>query len=226
MSSLTKNQLIILLVIGGVIISVIAYYIYTITYKEDYEQIEEISELNVTKENKKEENTTEEQEEIVVHIAGEVKNPGIIRTKEGSRIADIIEKAGGITEKANINDINLAYIVEDGQKITIPSIKNEKEIESITTENGEGIISQTPESKTNSNTSNNNNDISKKVNINKANKEELQKLQGIGEATAEKIIEYRKQNENFKKIEDIKNVPRNRRSKIRKYKRKYKYKII
>lgn len=218
MSSLSKNQLVIMLVIGGVIISVIGYYIYTITYKDSYEQIDEISELNVTKEDKKEENLKEEQtEEIVVHIAGEVKNPGIIRTKEGARIADIIEEAGGITEKANINDINLAYIIEDGQKITIPSIEQEKDIESITTQNGEGIITKTPETSGSSNESSSTTNNSQKININKASSEELQNLQGIGESTAEKIIEYRKQNGNFKQIEDIKNVPRNRRSKIRKH---------
>ena len=210
MTSLSKNQLIIMLIAGGVIISVIAYYIYTITYKEDNEQVNQISEINIANEEEKEEKSqNENQEEIVVHIAGEVKNPGIIRTKEGARIADIIEKAGGITQKANINDINLAYIIEDGQKITIPSKEQEKQTESITTQNGDGIISKTPETTTGGNNSNisSNTTNNQKININNADKEELQNLQGIGEATAEKIIEYRKQNGIFKQIEDIKSVP-------------------
>ena len=123
MLNLSKKQLIILIAIGGVIIFVIGYYLYTTTSNESYEQLDIISE---EQDNQNKENVEKEQEEmIVVHIAGEVKKPGIVKTKEGARIADIIEEAGGLTENANITNINLAYIIEDGQKITIPS-KNQK----------------------------------------------------------------------------------------------------
>lgn len=198
MLNLSKKQLIILIAIGGVIVFVIGYYLYTTTSNESYEQLDIISE---EKDDKNKENVENEQEEIiVVHIAGEVKKPGIVKIKEGARIADIIEAAGGLTEKANITNINLAYIIEDGQKITIPSKEEKVEIDQegyIQTENGEGIINEVQ-------------GVSSKnqvVNINKATKEELQTLQGIGESTAEKIITYRKENGNFKQIEDIKNVP-------------------
>ena len=198
MLNLSKKQLIILIAIGGVIIFVIGYYLYTTTSNESYEQLDIISE---EQDNQNKENVEKEQEEmIVVHIAGEVKKPGIVKTKEGARIADVIEEAGGLTENANITNINLAYIIEDGQKITIPS-KNQKveakQEEYIQTENEQGIINEEQ-------------GISNKnqvLNINKATKEELQTLQGIGESTADKIITYRKENGNFKQIEDIKNVP-------------------
>ena len=198
MLNLSKKQLIILIAIGGVIIFVIGYYLYTTTSNESYEQLDIISE---EQDNQNKENVEKEQEEmIVVHIAGEVKKPGIVKTKEGARIADIIEEAGGLTENANITNINLAYIIEDGQKITKPS-KNQKveakQEEYIQTENEQGIINEEQ-------------GISNKnqvLNINKATKEELQTLQGIGESTADKIITYRKENGNFKQIEDIKNVP-------------------
>lgn len=198
MLNLSKKQLMILIAIGGAIVFVIGYYLYTATSNESYEQLDIISE---EKEDLNKENVENEQEEIiVVHIAGEVKKPGIVKIKEGARIADIIEEAGGLTEKANITNINLAYIIEDGQKITIPS-KEQKIVaeqeEYIQTENGEGIINE--EQGTSSK--------NQVVNINKATKEELQTLQGIGESTAEKIITYRKENGNFKQIEDIKNVP-------------------
>ena len=62
----------------------------------------------------------EEVEKIAIHIAGQVHHPGLIRIEEGARIADIIEAAGGLKEDADITQINLAYMVEDGQKITIP----------------------------------------------------------------------------------------------------------
>lgn len=198
MLNLSKKQLIILIAIGGVIVFVIGYYLYTTTSNESYKQLDIISE---EKEEQNKENVENEQEEmIVVHIAGEVKNQGIVKIKEGARIADIIEEAGGLTQKANITNINLAYIIEDGQKITIPSKEEKVEIEQegyIQTENGAGIINEEQ-------------GVSSKnqvVNINKATKEELQTLQGIGESTAEKIITYRKENGNFKQIEDIKNVP-------------------
>lgn len=198
MLNLSKKQLIILVAIGGVIIFVIGYYLYTTTSNESYEQLDIISE---EKDDKNKANVENEQEEmIVVHIAGEVKNPGIVKIKEGARIADIIEEAGGLTQNANITNINLAYIIEDGQKITIPSKEEKVEIDQegyIQTENGEGIINEAQ------GVSNKN----QAVNINKATKEELQTLQGIGESTAEKIITYRKENGNFKQIEDIKNVP-------------------
>ena len=78
--------------------------------------------------------------------------------------------------------------------------KKENQNEYISNENGQGIIEENP--KTNTTTTKNT-----LVNINKATSEELQTLQGIGESTATKIIEYRKQNGEFKQIEDIKNVP-------------------
>lgn len=194
MLNLSKKQLIILILVGGVIVFVIGYYIYTTTSNEGYEQLDIISEEKNTQ-NK--ENVENEQEDIiVVHIAGEVKKPGIVKIKEGARIADIIEAAGGLTEKANISNINLAYIIEDGQKITIPSKDEKEEKENITTESGEGIINEEQGISS-----------QKQININKATKEQLCELQGIGESTADKIITYRKENGNFKQVEDIKNVP-------------------
>ena len=79
----------------------------------------------------KEEIIKDTEEEIVVHIAGEVNKPGIVRIKEGSRIEDVIKVAGGLTEKADITNVNLAYIVQDGIKIKIPSIDDDIEENSI-----------------------------------------------------------------------------------------------
>ena len=71
---------------------------------------------------------------IVLHIAGEVVNPGVVTIKDGSRIIDAIEAAGGLTQNANINNINLAFIVSDGQKIYIPSMYEEEKKAYITSE--------------------------------------------------------------------------------------------
>lgn len=200
MMNLTKKQLAIVIGIGGIIIFVIGYYIYTLTStQQNYEQLDTISEQPMEEQIKNVENNLEETDEIIIHIAGEVKKPGIVKIREGARIADVIEKAGGLTELANITNINLAYIIEDGQKITIPS-KEQDIQEYISSDSGQGIIEENPKT----NTTSTSNTI---ININKATQEELQTLQGIGESTAQKIIDYREQNGDFKQIEDIKNVP-------------------
>lgn len=149
-------------------------------------------------------NTVEEVEEemIIVHVSGEVKEPGIVKLKEGERIADAIEKAGGATDDADLSKLNLAYVLEDGVKVRIPK-KNEEENagEYVSEESGEEVIQEgSIEAEESTQTT------SKVVNINKANQEELMTLPGIGESTAQKIIDYRKENGKFQTIEDIKNV--------------------
>ena len=132
--------------------------------------------------------------EIIIHIAGEVNNPGIIKIKEGSRIIDVVEKAGGFTNDANIDKVNLAYVVKDEQKIVIPNINDKDDEQSIVDENNDFIVSD----------NGNNGSL---VNINTATQSELESLTGIGPSMASKIIDYREQNGKFKSKEDIKNVP-------------------
>ena len=135
------------------------------------------------------------EERIVIHVTGEVKKEGIIKIDEGGRISDAIEKAGGLTEEADLDRINLAYQLEDGQKIYIPN-KKDKSIDNYITDGTDEIVLQGDE--TESNTS--------YININKATSEELQTLNGIGESLAKSIIQYREENGKFKNKEDLKNV--------------------
>lgn len=140
---------------------------------------------------------TEEVVEIAVHITGEVKKQGLIYLKEGSRVADAIEKAGGETKNADLSQINLAYVLQDGQKIYVPN-KNEKISQYITGNSGNNDTEE-----------NNTSNLSKKdskVNINTANQSELDSLPGIGPSIAQKIIDYREENGNFKTIEELQNV--------------------
>ncbi|MBE3591650.1 MAG: helix-hairpin-helix domain-containing protein [Thermoanaerobacter sp.] len=123
--------------------------------------------------------------EIKVYVTGLVKNPGVYTMKEGERVIDAINKAGGPLEEADLTNINLAQKVKDEQMIIV-SKKGE-------TNN----ISPTSTIQKN-----------EKININTATKEELQTLPGIGPVTAERIIEFRENKGSFKKIEDIMNVPR------------------
>ncbi len=129
---------------------------------------------------------------IYVDVGGEVKNPSVVELPDGSRVTDAITAAGGLTEQADLTDINRAAFVSDGEKIYIPSQVSELEDDGLSA--GEGGGGGTAKSSDG------------RININTADSTQLQELTGVGPATAEKIIDYRKQNGRFQSIEDIKNV--------------------
>lgn len=138
-------------------------------------------------------NNLEEKENIKIHITGEVVNEGIVILKEGDRIEDAINKAGGTTQNADLSKVNLAYVLEDAQKVYIPSLYEEIE-EYVDESAGESVVEKDVGSK------------GGKINLNKATVEELQTISGVGESTANKIISYRNTNGKFKSIEELKNV--------------------
>jgi len=126
---------------------------------------------------------------ITVHIKGEVKNPNVYTLSSESRINDAIEIAGGFTSNANVDYVNLAEKLQDGQEIIIPS--NEQ-------------VAKNPKfSVTNKNSTSSKGSI---ININTANVQELCNLPGIGESTAKKIIDYRESKGRFNTKEDIMKV--------------------
>lgn len=129
------------------------------------------------------ENTTE-QTTIVVYITGEVGKPDVYSMPLGSRVKDIIEKAGGFTDKADISELNLARRLTDGEKIVVNNIDDKVDK---TPDLGENIKS----------------DI---VNINSADEEALKKLDGIGDELAANIIEYRNKYGAFTSVEEIREV--------------------
>ena len=196
LDNLTKKQKIIVIAIAGIVAIGIMYFIYNKNQvKEDINIENEILVNNVsTNEN----NTNDDM--VIIHITGSVKNPGIVKLKEESRIEDAIEAAGGLTENADITKVNLAYVVEDGTKIKIPSASEEDigDEDIIDSKSGDNIIIE-------ENTISSNNST-QTININKATEKEFETLPGIGPSLASKIIEYRNQNGKFGSIEDIKNV--------------------
>ncbi|MDI6860883.1 MAG: helix-hairpin-helix domain-containing protein [Caldisericia bacterium] len=132
----------------------------------------------------------ETKEKIYVQISGEIKYPGVYEMENGDRVFQLVEKAGGLTENADLNSINLSKKLIDGEKIIIFSKKSINENETSISQSG------TVSSQSKSNL----------ININTASKEELESLPGIGPTLAQKIIDYRETNGYFQTIEDIKKV--------------------
>lgn len=141
---------------------------------------------------------------IFIDIAGEVKNPGVYEVTSDSRIFEAIEKAGGLTEKADTTNVNQAETVKDGQKISIP--KKGATAQSSGGSGGEpSHTTSAPAS--NAQTSAGTDPASgAKININSADSSQLQTINGIGPSTAEKIIRYRTSKGAFKSIDDLKKV--------------------
>ena len=177
-------------IVGALIIIGVGVYIYWANKAEEYDFNDFYAN---TEPDKKKENT------IIVHITGEVKNAGIIELPEESRIADAIEQAGGVTENADLDEVNLAFVLSDGQKVYIPN-KKEKELNEakvyITAESGNNVIIKDKVE----------GGKKQKVNINEAKQEELEELPGIGPSIAKKIIEYREQNGKFTSIDELQEV--------------------
>ena len=207
------------IIIGIIIISVIIFMVLNIGKVKEFEEKETTGniEKNITvseesKDNKEKEGNEEDKKEnissetgIFVHIDGYVNNPGVYQLKENERTNVLIEKAGGLKNGYSIKNINLAAKLSDGDKVYIPSIEEEK---SLGNQNNNNNVSTVGKDKNNGNNSNNNVNIIKnnKININTANVSELKQITGIGESTANKIIDYRENVGKFKKIEDIKEV--------------------
>lgn len=192
------------------IIAIMAIAIYfSFIKKEDYlESNYNLNTLNLDEENSNiqdkilDKKSNDSNDKIVIYITGAIKNEGVYELQENSRIADSIEKAGGLTEEANINNINLAYVLQDGMKVYIPKKgEDTNEINDNT-----NIYVSREESVTKNSKKIANNSNKDKININTATQIELETLPGIGKSTALKIIEYRNKNGKFSCIEDIKKV--------------------
>lgn len=209
MYEFNKKQKIILVIIVAIVIIAFLYYIYT---KEDSTVIstEELIEENTIGNLEKTEETIEKTNKIIVHVSGAVNKEGIVELEENSRISDAIDKAEGLKENADTKNINLAFKLEDGMKIYIPTIGENIE----ENEQNQNMIDETSKYITSSSgvvqeeQTNENNEQKKneKININTATQTELETLPGIGPSTSLKIVNYREENGKFKSIEDIKEV--------------------
>jgi competence protein ComEA len=135
-----------------------------------------------------------------VHVCGEVASPGVYQLPEGSRVYEAVAAAGGFTEDAASEYLNLAEPVQDGMKIVVP----DREAETKPAEAGIYLAG----SGANGDILGEDEDTSGgKVNINTADSAALMTLSGIGKSRAAAIIQYREEHGKFSSIEEIMQVP-------------------
>lgn len=156
-------------------------------FSKKEESVEETTVVETTMLAEKTEVSTTQETVIFVDIKGAVQNPGVYQMKVGDRVKDALDAAGGLTEEADSQKVNLAKRLEDQMVIVVPKVGEEAE--------------EIPAGETR-------NEATKegKVNINTATVEELKTLKGVGEKKAEAIIEYRKKNGSFQTKEDLMKV--------------------
>lgn len=138
--------------------------------------------------------------EITVYISGQVVKEGVVTLSSDKRLADAVEKLGGLTKNADTNNINLAMKLEDEKHYIIP-----KEGEVIQNNSDSTQVTSNKDNNSSNNATQSDSQGSK-ININTADLKQLDDIPGVGEATANKILSYRDENGEFKSIEEIKNV--------------------
>lgn len=127
----------------------------------------------------------------LVHVAGAVRHPGVYRMHDGDRIKDAVERAGGARSGSDLNAINLAAKVADGQQVVVPRRGTAASVGGSTAAAGGGgaTPSQGP------------------ISLNTATAEQLDTLDGVGPVTAQKILDYRRQHGGFRSIDDLGQIP-------------------
>ncbi len=127
-------------------------------------------------------------ERVVVDVSGAVKRPGVYRLTTQDRVEDALERAGGATRRADLTQLNRAAKLEDGRQILVPT--RGKTATAAAPATG-AATPTTPDGP---------------INLNTATPEQLDTLDGVGPATAQKIIEYREQHGGFKTVDELDQV--------------------
>src|SRR3954471_8181574 len=131
----------------------------------------------------------------VVHVAGAVREPGVYRLPAGARVQDAVERAGGARSNGDVNAINLAAKVVDGQQVVVPAKVRGGAASAVPAgaaaagSGATGAVAGPP------------------ISLNNATAEQLDTLDGVGPATAQKIIAWRTQHGGFRSVADLGQVP-------------------
>jgi competence protein ComEA len=134
----------------------------------------------------------------VVQVAGEVRHPGVYRLRSGERVDDAVRMAGGATSRADLSGVNLAAKVEDGRQVIVPP-RGQAGASAAAAGAGTGAA---PEAGTAAGGA-----AGAPLNLNTATAEQLDQLDGVGPATARKIIAYRQEHGGFRSVSELDQVP-------------------
>lgn len=146
-----------------------------------------------------------EAEELVVHVVGSVRRPGLVRLAAGDRISDAVDAAGGGRPDADLDRLNLASLLIDGMQIRVPSVE-----ESADGEPPEGPLIQLPATGSTGAGGGDGSDPvapAGPIDVNRADEAELQRLPGIGPALAARIAAWRVENGGFTSVDELEAVP-------------------
>jgi competence protein ComEA len=142
-------------------------------------------------------------EALVVHVVGAVRRPGLLRLREGARVADALARAGGATKEADLAAINLAAPLADGVQILVPprsaagdarassGVDAGTAADAGSAPGGTGLAAG----------------LGRRLSLATATAEELDELPGVGPVTAQKILDYRSEHGPFRSVEDLDAVP-------------------
>jgi competence protein ComEA len=129
--------------------------------------------------------------QVYVHVAGAVRRPGLIRVPPGTRVATALGRAGGPTRRADLTLVNVAARVQDGQQIVVPAAAATGAASGGAAAPGSGATVAAPGAK---------------IHLSTATPEQLDEVDGIGPALAERIVEYRDTHGGFRSIEELAEV--------------------
>lgn len=138
--------------------------------------------------------TTTTAGELVVHAAGAVTRPGVYRLPAGSRVTDLLDAAGGLAPGADADRLNLAALLQDGERLWVPRVGEASEPAVVAGDGGGGEAGGGDPSS------------SAPVDLNTATAQELEQLPGVGPATAQAIVDYRRQHGRFRSVDDLLDV--------------------
>ena len=128
-------------------------------------------------------------QEVYVHVAGAVARPGLYKVKAGSRVADVLDAAGGPLADGDVHQLNLATKVDDGQRVYVPRVGEAP----TATDGGAGGAGGAAEA-------------AGPLDLNTATQAQLEELPGVGPSTAKAILEYREKNGRFRAVEELLDV--------------------